>query len=122
MSLKKILIVEKDALQAYLLQVKFGETGWSVRLTDEPEAALMYCEQESFDAAIINYKYSGNVNGFELAKLLLDRYDLPSLMITAIRQKELVKDPRFSAQQALLFKPYRLLECGRRLRALLTGR
>lgn len=118
MSVKQILIVEKDSLQAYLLEAKFREDGWGVRLVDAPAEALHCCERESFDAAIINFKYPGEVNGFELSRLFLEQHDLPSLMITATRYTELEKHPMFTSKQELIFKPYRLLECKQRLKAI----
>lgn len=116
-----LLIVEKDPLQAYLLKISFQEAGWVVRLAGGPEEALVSCEYGLFDAAIINYYYPGNINGCVLSDLLQKRFYLSSLMITASRYVELKRDAAFNPNQDLLFKPYRLSECGPRLQRLMTG-
>jgi len=119
---KHILVVEKDTLQGYLLKMSLQEQGWSVRLADGPEEALLHCEHSFFDAAIINYNYPGDINGFVLADLLQLRFHLPSLMITASRYVELRSDVAFNPRQPLLYKPYRLMECGPRVNQLLNYR
>ena len=117
-----VLIVEKDPLQGYLLQVSLMEAGWSVSLVEGPVEALWQCEHDLFDVAIINADYPDSIDGFVLAERLRKRYQLPSLMITAARYTELNSRPGFTVEQALLFKPYRLLECSSRLQQLLTLR
>lgn len=116
-----VLIVEKDALQEYLLQVSLQDAGWAVRLANDPEEALLFCEHDLFDVAIINYNYPGNINGFTLAKQLREQYHLPCLMITAARYTELTRCISFTTELDLLFKPYRQMECSRRLQRLVTG-
>lgn len=117
----QVLIVEKDTLQEYLLKVSLQDAGWVVRLANDPEEALMFCEHDLFDVAIINYNYPGFINGFVLARRFRENYHLPSLMITASRYTELARRPGFSTNLDLLFKPYRLMECNRRLQRLVIG-
>lgn len=116
-----VLVVEKDALQSYLLKLSLQDAGWVVRLADRPEEALLFCEHDLFDVAIINYAYGGDVNGFALSERLWKQYHLPSLMITASRYVELRRCPDFTEGQDLLYKPYRQLECDRRLQRLIMG-
>jgi len=119
---RHVLIVEKDPLQGYLLQVTLMEAGWSVSLAEGPVEALWQCEHDLFDVAIINADYPASINGFVLADRLRKRYHLPSLMITAARYTEFNNWPGFTVEQDLLFKPYRLLECSPRLQQLLAHR
>ncbi|WP_020571530.1 response regulator [Neolewinella persica] len=116
-----VLIVEKDTLQGHLLKVSLQDAGWVVRLADGPQEALRFCEHDLFDVAIINYHYPGGVNGFVLAEHFRRQYHLPSLMITASRYTELTTCGAFTANQDLLFKPYRLFECSRRLERLIDN-
>lgn len=115
----QVLLVEKDVVQAYLLEEKLREAGWVVASVDSSARALRCCEKRTFDAAIINYHYAGGINGLELSERLRMDYNTPSLIITATRLKVLEKDPKFTTQQEFLFKPYRLMECGPRLDNLL---
>lgn len=117
-----VLIVEKDPLQGYLLKVSLQEADWMVCLVHEPDEALLFCEHNLYDAAIINGHYPGKMNGFVLGNQLFDQYHLPSLMITASRIKDLRRSIDFNPAQDLLYKPYLLSECGPRLRRLITGR
>jgi len=119
MSVKQVLVVEKDTLQAFLLEERLVESGWEVHLVTNPDSALNCCEAKAFDVAVINYKYKGGIDGYRLAQLLRERCSIPSLMITATRYVELERNPLFSPQQEILFKPYRLTECARRLKALM---
>ncbi|MFK8165672.1 MAG: two-component system response regulator [Lewinella sp.] len=116
-----VLVVEKDTLQGYLLKVSLQDTGWTVRLADDPKEALLFCEHDLFDVAIINYNYPCGVSGFVLGERLYAQYKLPSLMITASRYIELRRCLAFTINQDVLFKPYRLSECNLRLQRLLTG-
>lgn len=116
-----VLIVEKDPLQSYLLSVSLRDAGWVVRLAENPEEALVFCEYDLFDVAIINYCYPGGTNGFVLAECFRRQYHLPSLMITACRYSELSQSFAYTAFQDVLFKLYRLSECGPRLQRLITG-
>jgi DNA-binding response OmpR family regulator len=119
---KYVLIVEKDPLQGYLLKVFLMEEGWAVCLVEDPVEALSCCEHDLFDIALINSHYPGSINGFVLAEQLQDDYHLPSLMITASRNCELKSIAAFNPNQELLYKPYRLMECGPRLHQLLAYR
>ena len=116
-----VLIVEKDTLQGHLLKVYLQEAGWVVRLATGPTEALAFCTYDLFDLAILNFTYLEDVDGFVLANLLYEQYQLPSLMITAARYIELSRCPAFSSDQDVLFKPYQLSECHRRLKRLLAG-
>ncbi|TXF86298.1 response regulator [Neolewinella aurantiaca] len=117
-----VLLVEKDPLQRYLLEVLLSEAEWVVRLAKDPEDALNCCEYDFFDAAIINSHYSEGQTGWALAKRFREDYNLPCLMITSSRVTELEELPDFTERQELLFKPYRLMECRRRLQELISQR
>lgn len=119
---KYVLIVEKDPLQGYLLKVSLMEKGWAVCLVEGPGDALSCCEHDLFDVALINSHYPDNIDGFVLAERLQGHYHLPSLMITASRNCELKTITAFNPNQELLYKPYRLMECGPRLHQLLADR
>jgi|GEM_PF-2288904 len=117
----RVLIVERDALQAYLLEAKLREAGWAVESVAGPGEAILFCRENNFDVAIINYRYPGKMNGFELAALLRERCESSSLMITATSYSELQRCASFSKTQDILFKPYRLMQCVPRLRRLIAG-
>lgn len=118
---RHVLVVEKDTLQGHLLKVSLQDLGWVVRLADDPQEALLFCEHDFFDVAIVNCNYPGNMDGFVLAEQLREQYHLPSLMITASRYTDLRKIPAFRVDQDLLFKPYRLMELRPRLQRLMAG-
>lgn len=117
---RHVLIVEKDPLQGYLLKASLQDAGWVVCLVEEPDEGLNCCEHSIFDVAIINCSYPDGTDGFVLAKLLWGSQNLPCLMITANRYTDLESLPSFSAEQELIFKPYRLMEFDKSLDNLLT--
>lgn len=69
------------------------------RLAEAPNEALFFCQHDLFGVVIINYSYTSETNGFELAEYLRKQYHLPSLMITASRYIELKRCPAFSLDQ-----------------------
>lgn len=113
-------MVEKDALQGYLLEEALKEAGWKAYRVENPEKALWLCEHNLFDVALINAKYPGGTDGLELGQYLANHYALPSLMITASRYTELERNRYFSGRQEILFKPYLLQECLLRLQDILS--
>ena len=114
----RVLLIEKDPLQAHLLKVMIRKSGWIVCTAVSPREGLLCCEHDFFDAAVINSDYPDDVDGFTLAGLLRVKYGIPSLMITSARYAELKTQSGFRTEQELMFKPYQMLECRRRLQQL----
>lgn len=80
----RILIVEDEALIAAELEARLVDLGYDVvGVAGHADQALALLETAEPDLALMDIRLRGTVDGVELARLVRERYALPTLFLTA---------------------------------------
>jgi len=64
--MKKVLVVEDEAVARLALTECLTSVGYSVESAASGEEALKILQSHTFNAAIVDFKLNGEVNGFEV--------------------------------------------------------
>lgn len=108
MPLDKILIVEDEkpfaqVVQGYLQRLGFNVVG----VVDSGEDALRVSAETSPDLALMDIEICGGMDGFEVADLLRQKYDLPIIFLTGLGDDATLERVRRSESFGYLRKPFR---------------
>lgn len=115
----RILIVEDDGLVAHGLKQGLQQSGYTVDLAANGEAAENFFATESFDMALVDIGLPG-IDGLELIRRLRARGNtLPILILTARGSMEETVQGLDAGADDYIAKPYRLPEVAARMRALI---
>lgn len=104
----KILIVEDEkpfaqVVQGYLQRLGFNVVG----VVDCGEDALRVSAETSPDLALMDIEICGGMDGFEVAELLRQKYDLPIVFLTGLGDDATLERVRRSESFGYLRKPFR---------------
>jgi CheY-like chemotaxis protein len=103
----KILIVEDEPLiGSYIAHVlkefSFSITGCSSSGTE----AIALAEQHKPRLAVVDIQISGNMDGIEVAKALRDRFGIPTIFLSGIKDSETIERARALGSPEILRKPF----------------
>lgn len=108
MPLDKILIVEDEkpfaqVVQGYLERLGFNVVG----VVDSGEDALRVSAETNPNLVLMDIEICGGMDGFEVAELLRQKYDLPIIFLTGLGDDATLERVRRSGSFGYLRKPFR---------------
>lgn len=107
----RILIVEDEALEAFLLKNCFTLEGFHVcEMASRGSEALRIAAQSKPDVIIMDNGLAGNMNGVETAHHIRSFSSVPILFLTGYLSEEIKNQVRLLAPAASLVKPARIPE------------
>jgi CheY-like chemotaxis protein len=103
----RILVVEDEALvSSYIAEVlvtlEFAVIGCA---SSGPEA-IGLAERDLPDLALVDIHLSGPMDGIEVAQLLRERFDVPSIFLSGIRDDQTIERARAAGPLGFLQKPF----------------
>ncbi|HEY0837550.1 MAG TPA: response regulator [Azospirillum sp.] len=106
--LKRILVVEDEALVALYTQELLEDAGHTVvGLAATGESALALAEHNRIDLALLDIRLPGGMDGVEVAAALRARYRTPIIFVSGTLDAETLERTRVVAPLACLQKPVR---------------
>lgn len=116
----RILAVDDDSVNLKVLDSVLSSGEYSVRTVGQPEDMLALLDKEPWDVLIVDVMMP-RISGYELTRLVRERYDiseLPILLLTARNQPEDIYTGFLAGANDYLVKPVDALELKYRLWAL----
>ena len=104
----RILIVEDETLIALELEEMLAELGYEVAGTAGSHAqAMALCAQAPHpDLALMDINIRGDIDGIETARLIRDRFAIPSVFLTAYSDPSTLARATESGALGYLLKPF----------------
>jgi len=109
MNTPRLLFVDDDRLIIATMVKGLKTAGYNVHSASSGEAALQLASHLEFDLAILDIRMPG-LSGVETARLLRDRYDLPTLFLSAYSESELVDSATAEGALGYLVKPIDIVQ------------
>ena len=82
--MKRILVVDDEKHIRMLYEKEFGEAGYTVQATGDPDEAMACCSQGNVDLVILDIKLTDKDGGMELLRKIKQHHkDLPVILNTA---------------------------------------
>lgn len=104
--INKVLIVEDERLVAMLIESHLVDLGYFVsRICNSGEEAIKYLRENQVDIVLMDVKLSGELDGIQTAKTLIDLYNLPVIFITAYADSGTFNKAKLSSPYGYLTKP-----------------
>ena len=91
MSNKRILVIDDEDTVCRLLEATLVPEGFDVVLAHDGAEGLVKVEESSPDLILLDIKMPG-LNGLEVLRILREQYDIPVIMLTAVREVTSVRD------------------------------
>ncbi|MBN1531986.1 MAG: response regulator [Spirochaetes bacterium] len=105
--MKRILIVEDEALVAISIRKKLEKNGYEIiDISTSGEEALRTCASRRPDLVLMDIKLKGNMDGIDAAERIRELYDLPVIYLTAFSNVEILERAKISAPYGYIVKPY----------------
>jgi CheY-like chemotaxis protein len=103
-----LLVVEDDALVASYIRDVLEESGFVVTgvASSGPEAMAL-ADEDPVDLALVDIKLAGPMDGIEVACLLRDRHEVPSIFLSGLYDPETMARAEIAAPLGFLQKPFR---------------
>ncbi len=106
MSNTKVLIVEDDGMlctvfEMFLEELEYVHCG----TVPSSEEALAVCETNKPDLVLMDIHLEGNLDGIELAKIILERYNIPIIYISGDSDVSTVKRAVLRNTYGFMTKP-----------------
>ncbi len=103
----KVLIVEDEAIVALEIQDRLVMLGYKVcNIASSGEKAVALAEATSPNLILMDVKLKGNMNGIEAAKIIKERFGIPSIFITAFSDENTLKQIKEFLHYECLLKPF----------------
>lgn len=106
MSKVKVLIVEDDSMLCTVFEMFLEELEYiHCGTVPSGEAALEICENENPDLILMDIHLEGSIDGIELAKIILERYNISIIYISGDSDVSTVKRAVLSNTYGFMTKP-----------------
>jgi DNA-binding response OmpR family regulator len=103
----KILVVEDEAVIAMDIEARLEALGYVVvGVSARGDKAIELAESSRPDLALMDINILGPMNGIQTARELRERFDLPSIFLTAYSDDETIKAASGSEALGYLIKPF----------------
>jgi|SRR4030095_2027449 len=103
----KIIVVEDEALIALDIKEKLIELGFLVPMTiDNGEDAIKYAGEIMPDIILMDIVLKGDMDGIEAAKQIKEKFNIPSLFLTAYNNSTIVERAMKINPAGYLLKPF----------------
>jgi CheY-like chemotaxis protein len=106
--LRRILVVEDDALVSSHIQNVLEESGFTVTgvASSGPEA-LVLAGQTAIDLALVDIKIAGPMDGIEVALAMRERFRIPAIFLSSYHDPETMARAAQARPLGFLAKPFR---------------
>jgi CheY-like chemotaxis protein len=106
MSAIKLLIVEDEAIVAMEIEHRLKTLGYDVcDVSSSGEKAIILAEQHKPDVILMDIKLKGSMNGLIAAKIIKEKFLIPSVFVTANSDQNTLKQINDMLHFEYLFKP-----------------
>lgn len=103
----KILVVEDEALIAMDIKEKLIDMGYDVlKITDNGADAIKFAEELKPDIILMDIVIKGNMDGIEAAEIIWEKFNIPSLFLTAYNTDSITQRARKFNPMDFLLKPF----------------
>src|SRR5262249_24834805 len=103
----RILIVEDERITAEDLQDILSEAGYEVTaIVSSGEEAIREAEQNRPDLALMDIRIKGDLDGTETARILHEKFGVPSVYLTAHADRETLQRAKRAKPLGYVVKPF----------------
>ena len=106
--MKKILVVDDDAVSGGLLKAILQKQGWQIRSAETPEEALHFAETEMFDLLVSDINLDSDKSGFDLLRTM--REQCPVILVTGYGTLETAVEAAREGAFDIISKPFQVAE------------
>lgn len=107
METANILICEDERLVARDIEACLKRHGYNVvGIASNAEEALELAEEKSPDLALMDIRLKGELSGIEIAAVLSNQYEIPSIYLTAYADEETLEEAKATMPLSYLLKPF----------------
>jgi two-component system cell cycle sensor histidine kinase/response regulator CckA len=112
-AMKKILIVEDEAVVALDLRQQLAKLGYDpVAVAHTGEEALVLAGHLRPDLVLMDIKLPGEMDGIRVAQTLRERFAVPVVYLTAYSDQDLVQRTKLTEPYGYVIKPFVVSELG----------
>ena len=105
---ERVLIVEDEKIIAFDLQRRLKSFGFEVVGSCSSGAeALEACDRERPDLVLMDIMLDGALDGIETAKILLEKFQIPSIFLTAYSDSATLERAKVAQPLAYIIKPFK---------------
>ena len=105
MTKTRILVIDDEDLVCRLLEAMLVPEGFDVALAHDGTEGLEKVKESSPDLILLDIKMPG-LNGFEVLRIVREQYDIPVIMLTAVREVTSVRDAIDVGADDYVTKPF----------------
>jgi len=103
----KIAVVEDEGIVAMDIRRALNNLGCDVSfIVDSGEIALEMLRSKKADAVIMDIVLKGEMDGVEAAKLILEKYNIPIVFLTAFEDQTTMKRAMAVNNYGIMIKPF----------------
>ena len=118
-----LLIVEDEGVVALDLRTSLESLGYRVLgVCANADDAVRSAEALRPDLVLMDIHLDGDVPGTEAARVIRERFQIPSIFLTAYAEEDMLRNAESSAPYGYLLKPYQLRELNASVRMGLARR
>ena len=112
----EILIVEDSPTQAEQLKYTLQKEGYSVSVASDGEQGVKLAQKKKPDLVLMDIMMPG-LNGFEVLRIIRQRFNIPVIMLTAVQEVTSVRDAIDLGADDYIRKPFNRKELLARIKA-----
>lgn len=107
MEAANILICEDERLVALDIEASLRRSGYNVAgIAGDGSEALRIAHESCPDLALMDIRLRGTMSGIEVARMLTEHYQVPSIYLTAYADEETLQDAKATLPLSYLLKPF----------------
>ncbi len=103
---EKILVVEDEAITQRMLNDILSQEGVEISCVDNASDALDDIYSNSYDMILMDININGAVDGIQLSRKILEKYDIPIVFITAHDDEDTVDELLELSPYGFISKPF----------------
>jgi len=106
-NMKKILVVEDEAVIALRLQQRLSMMGYEVvALSHSSEESLEKARDLRPDLILMDIKIPGNLDGITVAEIVKSELDIPVVFLTAFAEDQIIERAKQAEPYGYIVKPF----------------